>query len=374
MSCSELDLKKLNILPLAQRNTLTRLESILIDPENAPPACSGILMEQIQQCAQQIQKAKDRHSAVILMYGAHLVKNGAGLIVGKLLAGGWLDHLATNGAGSIHDWEFAFQQASTEPVAENVKNGVFGTWDETGRYIHLALLAGALSNLGYGGSLGQFIAEEKISLPEPAELESQIRSDPAHPLSSARAALLIVMREYGLAGKVTKVPHPGKASSILARAFQEDVPLTVHPGIGYDIISNHPMFNGGAIGHAAGIDFRRIGASVSQLSGGVLLCIGSAIMAPQVFEKSLSCVNNLRIQSGQKIISDFDIYVVDLQEGGGWDWNKSEPPKENPAYYLRFMKSFSRMGGRLHYLQCDNRVFIHHLSKLLPVERSEPPQ
>jgi hypothetical protein len=372
MSSPELDLKKLKVLPLSQRNTLTKLASILIDPECTPPACPGALLEKIQQCASQIQTAKDRHSAVILMFGAHLVKNGAGLIVGKMLTGGWLDHLATNGAGSIHDWEFAFQQASTEPVAENVKQGVFGTWDETGRYIHLALLAGALSQVGYGGSLGQFIAEEKISLPEPTELECLIRNDPAHPLTPARAALLVVMREYGLTGGVLKIPHPGKASSILAQAFQEDVPLTVHPGIGYDIISNHPMFNGGAIGHAAAIDFRRMGASVSRLSGGVLLCIGSAIMAPQVFEKSLSCVNNLRIQSGQDIISDFDIYVVDLQEGGGWDWNKSEPPKENPAYYLRFMKSFSRMGGRLHYLQCDNRAFIHHLSKCLPAERSEP--
>jgi hypothetical protein len=371
MSYPELDLKRLKVLPLAQRNTLTRLESILIDPESEPPACPGTILQQIRQCALQIQKAKGRHSAVILMYGAHLVKNGAGLIIGKMLTGGWLDHLATNGAGSIHDWEYAFQQASTEPVAENVKNGTFGTWDETGRYIHLALLAGALSNAGYGGSLGQFIAEEKITLPVPAELESQIRDNPAHPLSPARAALLIAMKERGLPGGTVKVPHPGKASSFLAQAFQAKVPLTVHPGIGYDIIANHPMFDGGAIGHAAGIDFRRMGASVSRLSGGVLLCIGSAIMAPQVFEKSLSCVNNLRIQSGQDIISDFDIYVVDLQEGGGWNWDKSEPPKENPAYYLRFMKSFSRMGGRLHYLQCDNRVFIHHLSNFLTVERSE---
>ena len=29
-----------------------------------------------------------------------------------------------------------------------------------------------------------------------------------------------------------------------------------------------------------------------------------------------------------------------------WDWTKGEPPKESPAYYLRFCKSFSRMHGR----------------------------
>jgi hypothetical protein len=218
--------------------------------------------------------------------------------------------------------------------------------------------------------LGRLIAEETIPLPDPFELESQIRDNPAHPLTPARAALLVTMREWELPGGVLHIPHPGNASSLLGQSFERNIPLTVHPGIGYDIISNHTMFNGGAIGHAGGIDFRRIAASVSNLRGGVLLSIGSAIMAPQVFEKSLSCVNNLRIQDGQGIISDFDIFVVDLQEGGGWDWSHSEPPRENPAYYLRFMKSFSRMGGRLHYLQCDNRVFIHHLSKLLAAKRS----
>jgi hypothetical protein len=53
--------------------------------------------------------------------------------------------------------------------------------------------------------------------------------------------------------------------------------------------------------------------------------------------------------------------VVDIQDGGGWDWTSGEPPKSNPAYYLRFCKSYSRMGGSMHYLQCDNAAFIHNL-------------
>jgi hypothetical protein len=89
--------------------------------------------------------------------------------------------------------------------------------------------------------------------------------------------------------------------------------------------------------------------------------VGSAIMAPQVFEKSLSCVNNLRLQDGQKIIHDHNIFVVDIQDGGGWNWDLGEPPKENPAYYLRFMKSFSRMGGRMRYIPCDNIQFLQLL-------------
>jgi hypothetical protein len=57
--------------------------------------------------------------------------------------------------------------------------------------------------------------------------------------------------------------------------------------------------------------------------------------------------------------------VVDLQDGGGWDWSRGEPPKTHPAYYLRFCKSFSRMGATMRYLQCDNVTFVHNLERML---------
>ena len=60
-------------------------------------------------------------------------------------------------------------------------------------------------------------------------------------------------------------------------------------------------------------------------------------------------------------MKDHSIYVVDLQDGGGWDWSQGEPPKTNAAYYLRFCKSYSRMGGTMQYLQCDNAMFIQNL-------------
>lgn len=129
------------------------------------------------------------------------------------------------------------------------------------------------------------------------------------------------------------------------------------------------MFNGALIGRAAQVDFQIFGGSVERLDDGVVLSVGSAIMGPQVFEKSLSCVNNLRLQEKRPIVRGHSIYVVDLQDGGNWDWTQGEPPKSNPAYYLRFCKSFSRMGGRMQYLQADNLAFIqnlyHTLAKIL---------
>ena len=107
------------------------------------------------------------------------------------------------------------------------------------------------------------------------------------------------MREHGWPAGRIAVEHRWKHASILAQAYRHGVPLTVHPGIGYDIISNHPIFNGAAIGRAAEWDFKLFGGSVERLDGGVVLSVGSAIMGPQVFEKSLSCVNNLRLQAGR---------------------------------------------------------------------------
>ena len=81
-------------------------------------------------------------------------------------------------------------------------------------------------------------------------------------------------------------------------------------------------------------------------------------MSPQVFEKAFSAANNIRAAEGRPLLTDHYLAIVDLQDGGGWDWSRGEPPSTNPAYYLRFCKSFYRMGGTLDYIRCDNRVFL----------------
>jgi hypothetical protein len=250
-------------------------------------------------------------------------------------------------------------------VEENVAQGTFGTWDETGRNIHLALLSGAMAGLGYGGSLGRFIMEDGCVLPATELLAQMIAQFPGDPLVPAAAELLVAMNRFGLPEGPNEVLHAWKQASIIGQAWRLGVPVTVHPGIGYDIISCHPMFNGAVIGRGAAEDFRRFVGAVDGLDGGVVLSVGSAIMAPQVFEKSLSCVHNLRFQAGRPAVSGHSIYVVDLQDGGGWDWAQGEPPKTNAAYYLRFCKSFSRMGGDMRYLQCDNLTFVQHLHREL---------
>lgn len=356
-----LDWTKLKVFPLEQRKSLTNVEKILVDPESEPKPCPDGAAPAIEDAVRCVRSARERGAGVILMYGAHLLRNGAALILDRMMERGWLTHVATNGAGTIHDWEYAWLGRSTESVEENVATGTFGAWDETGRMLHLAMMAGALRGEGYGASMGRFIAGDGAEFPQPEELAEAIVRDPRDPLTAARADLLQAMARQSIEGGRMRVEHRWKQASIMASAFRRGVPATAHPGVGYDIIANHPMFNGAVIGRAAGLDFRLFGDSVETLDGGVVLSVGSAIMAPQVFEKSLSCVNNLRLAEGRDVVKGLTIFVVDLQDSGNWDWTHGEPPKSNPAYYLRFCKSFSRMGGTMHYVQCDNLAFVQHL-------------
>jgi len=362
-----LDLSKVRVHPLAERKSLSSLEEILIRPSTPPPPCPPDHQPLLAACASQIAVARNSGASVMLLYGAHLVKNGLQEVVNALVNEGWITHLATNGAGTIHDWELSFLGRTEESVRTNVATGTFGTWDETGRNLSLAVLAGALKGEGYGRALGRFIEEDGCTLPTATQLEHSLRAHPGHPLAPARADLLQCMLKHQVPGGRHPVIHPHKASSIVANAFRRAIPLTVHPGVGYDIIATHPMFSGAAIGRAAHADFAQFCRSVEALDGGVVLSVGSAIMAPQVFEKSLSCVNNLRLQAGRPPVAGHTIHVIDIQDGGNWDWSQGEPPKDNPAYYLRFCKSFARMGGTMQYHQCDNTMFLHNL--LLELEK-----
>ncbi len=375
-----LELEKVRVYPLRERKHLLRLKEILVEPADPPQPPPSSVAQWIDECAHRILEARSRGAGVILIYGAHLIKNGGQLLLNRLMDFGWVTHLATNGAGMIHDWEFAFLGQSTESVRANVQTGTFGTWDETGRYLNLTALLAGLSGEGWGQAVGRFIQQDGCTLPNPKELEEKIRNDPTHPLTPARAELLSMMKKHQLSAGPMLVLHPYRNASVLAHAFRCSVPLTIHPGIGYDIYTNHPMFCGAAIGRAAAMDFRKFAGSVATLEGGVVINIGTAVMGPQVFEKSLSCVNNLRIQQGKGPVQGHWIYVVDIQDAGGWNWEEGEPPPDNPAYYLRFCKSFSRMGGTMRYVRCHNITFLHNLFHRLaelsgrPIRSTQDPE
>ena len=361
------DLSRIHAESLACRTSKHRIGDILVDPDSTPPAAGGMAAG-IDAVAERIRTARSAGASVMLAYGAHLVKNGLGPVVRQLVKDGWVTHLATNGAGVIHDWEYAFHGRSEEDVRVHVATGRFGAWDETGRCTLLAALAGAIDGMGYGEALGRFILDDGCELPRAGDLSGALRrwsetSDPDDSMP-ARAELLQLMRRFDIAAGFHRVEHRFPECSLTAAACDLGVPLTVHPGIGYDIVYIHPMASGAALGRAAGIDFSVFVRGVRGLrERGVFLAVGSAVMAPQVFEKAVSIANNLGRQQGRGAIRPF-IAVNDLA-AVDWDWSRGEPPMDHPAYYVRFCKSFSRMGGDLTYLGGDNRVFLHNLWRAL---------
>ncbi len=367
MGYPRIDGRRVKVEPLADRDSKHHIDDIRVDPDGPLPTASSRQTAHIKTIADRIRSARSRGSSVMLAYGAHLVKNGLAPVVTRMMEGGWITHLATNGAGVIHDWEYAFHGRSEEDVRSHVAQGCFGTWDETGRHTALAVLAGAAEGLGYGESMGRMIVEDGYEIRDSSEIRSALTDWIGHPVDDetmpARADLLQAIVRHGIeSGRVT-VEHPHKGFSLTGNAFRLGVPLTVHPGIGYDIVYTHPLASGAAYGQGGMIDFQVFAEGVARIDGGVFLSVGSSIMAPQVFEKSVSIANNLRRQEGIGPLHPF-IAVNDLTEED-WDWNAGEPPMDNPAYYNRMGKSYSRMGGELVYVAADNRLFISHLCRRL---------
>ena len=354
----------MHIKPLSERVNKLKIERDVIDPASYPVHLSPEALADVESAASELRDAREKGAARILAFGAHSIKNGLSRVLTRLMESGWITHFATNGAGIIHDWEFAYQAESGENVERYTAEGQFGIWNETGTYINLALIVGAYRRFGYGESVGRMMADGGLPLASDAELSDACRAaaDPAadrETLERAAAAadLLETKRHFHLTGDFLAVPHPYRDFSLAYTTTRDNVRFTCHPMFGHDIIYTHPMNKGAAIGRTAERDFLSFVDSVSQLEGGVYLSVGSAVMSPMIFEKSLSMSRNVALGRGEKI-DDFSIHVVDLAEAA-WNWQRDgEPPQDHPAYYLRFCKTFSRMGGRMSYCSADNRSWL----------------
>ena len=106
------DRDNLKILPLSSRVNKLNIEQDVVDPSTWILDLSNEAMEDVEKTADDLRRAKRDGAARILTYGAHSIKNGLGKVLARLAEKGWLTHLVTNGAGVIHDWEFAYQGRS----------------------------------------------------------------------------------------------------------------------------------------------------------------------------------------------------------------------------------------------------------------------
>jgi hypothetical protein len=290
MPYNKLDRDLLFVKSLSERKNKVYIANDNVPTTQLPKKLSEKGKGLIDATVKKILFAKSIHRSVMLTFGAHTIKNGMAPTLIALMEEGWLTHLATNGAGIIHDWEFSFQGKSSEDVKTNVCHGEFGVWQETGYYINLAIIVGAYEGLGYGESVGKMIYNEGLSIPEESFLLNEIASLLSSDTDKAAAAsdLLGAIRKFNIPSGFMNIPHPFKKYSVQAKAYELKIPFTSHPMIGHDIIYNHPMNHGAAIGRTALNDFLAFAESVSMLEHGVYMSIGSAVMSPMIFEKSLS--------------------------------------------------------------------------------------
>ena len=144
------------------------------------------------------------------------------------------------------------------------------------------------------------------------------------------------------------------------------MPVTVHIGIGQDIIHEHPNCDGAALGEASYRDFLIFTQTVTQLQGGVMLNFGTAVMGPEVYLKALSMARNVAHQDGRKI-NQFTTAVFDLIDLG--DDLGHEAPKTDARYYYRPFKTILvrtvQDGGESFYVRGPHQATLPALHRLV---------
>jgi hypothetical protein len=306
MPFPQFDRSKLLIKPLSERvHDLTRDILLPLDAENSFEHPS------ISHLGRRLLDARNQDSARVLMMGAHVLRAGVQMYLIDLMERGLISLIAMNGAGPIHDWEMARIGATTESVARYVRTGEFGLWRETG-IINEVIRAGVKDGLGLGEAVGRAIA--------------------------------------------TGDEFPFKQDSVLAAAYRLKIPVTVHIGIGYDIIHEHPNACGADLGEASYTDFLIFVEQIRKLENGIVLNFGSAVMGPEVYLKALAMARNVAHQHNQQI-ARFTTAVFDLIPLDD-DYHR-QAPKSDPRYYYRPWKTILVRtvadGGESFYVQGDHR-------------------
>ena len=171
-----------------------------------------------------MQAARDNHRGIVWGLGAHVIKTGLGPILIDLMERGYVSALALNGAGLIHDFEVALAGSTSEDVDAVLGPGEFGMAEETGRQLNDAIAAGAAAGRGLGESAARHLRERN---------------------------------------------PPFAHLSVLSAAARLEIPVSVHVGMGTDIIHMHPAASGEAIVAASLRDFRSFSACVAIRADGV---------------------------------------------------------------------------------------------------------
>ncbi len=230
--------------------------------------------------------AKKKNRAVIAMFGGHVIKCGCAPVLLDMARKGFITCFASNGAAAIHDTELAAWGQTSEDVGIQLEDGSFGMARDTAEILNSGAKIAQQKNEGFGQSLGRLLHERG---------------------------------------------YPYANNSIAAGSYELKIPYTIHAAIGTDLVHQHPVADGAAIGDSSLWDFRIFADQVAQLgAGGVLLNLGSAVIMPEVFLKALSLTRNLGHQVRNFTAVNMDMIqhyrpAVNVVQrpvaGGGWGFS-----------------------------------------------------
>ncbi len=310
-----LDFKNIKTYDSHNRHNLVTIENLMV-PSKTPH--ENFEDPDFSELVERIKTARANGRPVIWSMGAHVIKNRLSRYIIELIKMGIITHVASNGAGSIHDFELAYLGGTSEDVPTAIEDGSFGMWEQTGAWMNEALKLGAKEGLGYGESLGRYISEN----PE-------------------------------------KFPY--REDCVLYQCYVHNIPCSYHIALGTDIIHQHPTCDMAVIGACSGIDFKKMCASVAQLDGGVFLNFGSAVIGAEVFLKALSIARNLGYPTFNITTANFDlINLGNYRTKIGYD---------DPNYYYRPRKNIvnrpTSQGGKGWHFNGDHQITIPTLYDLI---------
>jgi len=267
MKPKPLDLSRVKTYPLGARASKVAL-SLLGKPPRRGMRVSDFLdglpqilaAHDLREVARQLATRHRAGKRIILGMGAHPIKVGLSPLIIDLMQRGFLSAVAMNGAAIIHDFELAHSGATSEDVAAHLVDGSFGMAEETGRFLNQAI-SSARAGEGLGAAVGRAMVRARL-------------------------------------------PH--RRLSILAAGHRLGIPITVHVGLGTDIIHMHPSADGAATGASSLRDFHLLAAVVAGMHGGAFINLGSAVIIPEVFLKALNLARNVGKRVGRLLTVNMD--------------------------------------------------------------------
>lgn len=265
-----IDLSKVRRYPIRERANKTSIRGFgkPLDPKGSARDFFASLpaflkATDLNEFIAAVVKARKAGRPFHLLLGAHTIKVGLSPIFIDLMKRSIVTGLSFNGAGLVHDLELAFFGGTSEDVQAGLRDGSFGMAKETGELFAAVAALAEAEEIGLGHACGLYI-------------------------NRARAK--------------------NRALSVFAVAESLGLPVTVHVGIGTDIVNQHPTYNPARTASASFRDFRILCSICGKIDrGGVLANIGSAVILPEVFLKALTVSRNVDPRTSRLTTANFDM-------------------------------------------------------------------